>query len=144
MAEQGFVIAMPTDTHDLEPDRNGSSSPPLAIPFLHTRVIRRGATLLHKLITPSQMASLVCGLTAAPCPYLYEHRQTCPGVTQAVLYEPCFLHPHRKVDQDWQGSIQALALPFSNQIPDCAVPHTFVQPINCLMSQSPASRRPRH
>ena len=30
---------------------------------------KRGTTLPHKLITPRQMASLVCGLTAAPCPY---------------------------------------------------------------------------
>ena len=37
-------------------------------------------------------------------------------------------------DQDSQGSIRALALPFSTQIPDRAVPHTFVQPIDCLMS----------
>ena len=42
---------------------------------------KRGATLPHKPITPRQMASLVCGLTAAPCPYWYEHRQSCPGVT---------------------------------------------------------------
>ena len=35
--------------------------------------------------------------------------------------------------QDWQGNIQVLALPFSTQIPDCVVPHTFVQPINCLI-----------
>ena len=28
---------------------------------------KRGATLPHKPITPCQMASLVCGLTAAPC-----------------------------------------------------------------------------
>ena len=31
------------------------------------------------------------------------------------------------------GNIQVLALPFSTQIPDCVVPHTFVQPINCLI-----------
>ena len=54
------------------------------IPSYHTKVIKKGAVLPHKPITPSQMALLVCGLTAAPCPYLYEHRQSCPGVTQAV------------------------------------------------------------
>ena len=57
---------------------------------------KRGATLPHKPITPRQMASLVCGLIAAPCPYWYEHRQSCPGVTQAVSYVPCFLHPTRR------------------------------------------------
>ena len=94
---------------------------------------KRGATLPHKPITPCQMASLVCGLTAAPCPYVYEHRQSCPGVTQAVSYEPCFLHPTRTWSR-LAGNIQALASPFSTQIPDRAVPHTFVQPIDCLMS----------
>ena len=32
------------------------------------------------------------------------------------------------------GNIRVLALPFSTQIPDRAVSHTFVQPIDCLMS----------
>ena len=31
------------------------------------------------------------------------------------------------------GSIQAPAFPFCTQIPDCAVPHTFVQPIDFRM-----------
>ena len=57
---------------------------------------KRGATLPHKPITPRQMASLVCGLTAAPCPYLYEHRQSCPGVTQAVSYVPREIHRTRR------------------------------------------------
>ena len=39
------------------------------------------------------MALLVCGLTAAPCPYLYEHRQSCPGVTQAGLFGSHFAWP---------------------------------------------------
>ena len=76
--------------------RTGSGSPPLAHPSYHHQGDKKGATLRHKPITPSQMALLVCGLTAAPRPYLYEHRQSCPGVTQAVLYEPCFLHPTRR------------------------------------------------
>ena len=57
---------------------------------------KRGATLPPKPITPRQMASLVCGLTAAPCPYLYEHRQSCPGVTQAVSYVPRDIHFTRR------------------------------------------------
>ena len=32
------------------------------------------------------------------------------------------------------GNIRVLALPFSTTIPDCVVPHTFVQPIDCRMS----------
>ena len=32
------------------------------------------------------------------------------------------------------GNTQVLALPFSTQIPDRAVPHTFDQPTDCLMS----------
>ena len=36
--------------------------------------------------------------------------------------------------QDLSGSTRALALPFTTQIPDRAVPHTFVQPIDCLVS----------
>ena len=93
---------------------------------------KRGATLPHKPITPSQMSLLVCGLTAAPCPYLYGHRQSCPGVTQAVSCEPCFLHSTRRWSR-LAGNIRALALPFSTQIPDPAVPQTFLQPIDCLI-----------
>ena len=78
------------------------------------------------------MALLVCGLTAAPCPYLYGHRQSCPGVTQAVSYEPGFLHSTRRWSR-LAGNIRALALPFSTKIPDRAVSHTCVQPIDCLM-----------
>ena len=80
----------------------------------------------------TKMASLVCGLQAAPRPHWYGHRQACPGVTQAVSYDPRDLHPTRRWSR-LSGSIRALALPFSTQIPDCAVPHTFVQPIDCLM-----------
>ena len=42
------------------------------------------------------MALSVCGLTAAPCPYWYGHRQSCPGVTQAVLYVPRFIQSTRR------------------------------------------------
>ena len=113
--------------------RTGSGSLPLAHPSYHTKVIRRVRPLPHKPITPSQMALLVCGLTAAPCPYLYEHRQSCPGVTQAVLYvHP--LHPFHPKVVNIGRELQVLALPFSTHIADCAVPHTFVQPIDCLMS----------
>ena len=59
---------------------------PVGTSILPRQGDKKGATLLHKPITPSQMALLVCGLTAAPCPYLYEHRQSCPGVTQAVFH----------------------------------------------------------
>ena len=89
--------------------------------------------MLHKPTTPSQMALLVCGLTAAPCPHWYEHRQSCPGVTQAVLYVHRFIHSTRRWSR-LAGNKQVLALPFSTQIPDRAVSHTFVQPIDCLMS----------
>ena len=110
-AEQGFVVAMPTDAR------------------LHTMI---GATLHHKPITPSQMALLVCGLTAGPCPHWYENRQSCPGVTQAVPYVPRVIHPTLRWSR-LSGNIRALAAPFSTQIPDLAVEHTFVQPIDCLM-----------
>ena len=83
-------------------------------------------------ITPSQMAFLVCGLTAAPRPYLYEHRQSCPGVTQAVLYVPCLIRSTPRWSR-LAGNIRALASPFSTLIPDRVVPHTFVQPVDCLM-----------
>ena len=112
--------------------RTGSSSPPLAYSLLHTKVTRGVRHCPHKPITPSQMVLSVCGLTAAPCPFLYGHRQSCPGVTQAVSYAPRVLHS----TQRWSrlaGNIRALALPFSTQIPDRAVSHTFVQPIDCLM-----------
>ena len=66
-------------------------------------------------------------------PHLYEHRQSCPGVTQAVLYAPCFARSTPRWSR-LAGNIQVLALPFSTQISDGAVPHTFVQPIDCLMS----------
>ena len=54
---------------------------PVVAPFLSPHQgDKKGATLLHKPKTPSPMALLVCGLTAAPCPYSYEHRQSCPKV----------------------------------------------------------------
>ena len=106
---------------------------PVGTSFFPHQSDKKGATMPHKPITPSQMALLVCGLTAAPCPYLYEHRQSCPGVTQAVLYEPRFIHSTRRWSR-LARNIQVLAIPFSTQIPDRAVPHTFVQPIDCLIS----------
>ena len=106
---------------------------PVGTSFLPHQGDKRGTTLPHKPITSFQMALLVCGLTAAPCPCLYEHRQSCPGVTQAVSYVPCFLHPTRRWSR-LTGNIQVLAIPFSTQIPDRAVSHTSVQPIDCLMS----------
>ena len=60
----------------------GPGSLPLAHFPLHT-MERRGVQPCHKLITPSKMDSPVRGLLAAPCPHAYEHRQSCPGVTQA-------------------------------------------------------------
>ena len=62
--------------------------------FLPHQGDKKGATLPHKPITPSQMALLICGLTAAPCPYLYGHRQwRNPG---SLVCTP--LHPfHPKV-----------------------------------------------
>ena len=105
-------------------------------PFAH-HGDKRGATLHHKPSAPSQMASSVCGLTAAPRPYSCGHRQSCPGVTRAVSNDPRFLHSTRR----WrrlEGSIRALESPFSTQNPDPAVPHTFLQPIDCLM---PSPRR---
>ena len=113
--------------------RTGSGSLPLAHSPLPHQGDKRGATLHHKPINPSQMALLVCGLTAAPYPYLYGHRQSCPGVTQAVSCDPRVIHPTRRWSR-LAGNIRALALPFSTQIPDRAVSHTFVQPIDCLMS----------
>ena len=99
---------------------------------------KKGATLLHIPIIPFQMALLVCGLTAAPCHYLYEHTQSCSGVTQAVSFAPRFIHS----TQRWSrlgGNIQVLTLPLSTKIPDRAVPHTFVQPFDCLMSNPSAT-----
>ena len=112
--------------------RTRSSSLPVStFPLAHQD--KRGATLLHKPITPSQKASLVCGLTAAQGPYWFEHRQTCPGVTKAVSYDPRVLLSTRRCSRLSDCS-RALASPFSTQIPDRAVPHTFVQPVGCLMS----------
>ena len=101
---------------------------PVGTSFLPHQGDKKGATLPHKPTTPSQMALLVCGLTAAPCPHLDEHRQSCPGVTQAVLYDPYFLHSTRRWSR-LAGNIQVLALPFSTKIPDRSVPHTFDQPL---------------
>ena len=41
---------------------------PVGTSFLPHQGDKKGATLPHKPITPSQMSLLVCGLTAAPCP----------------------------------------------------------------------------
>ena len=87
---------------------------PVVTSFLPHQGDKKGATLLHKPITPFQMALLVCGLTAAPCPYLFEHRESCPGVTQVVWYAPRVLHPTRRWSR-LAGNIRALALPFSTQ-----------------------------
>ena len=83
---------------------------PVGTSFLPHKSDKKGATLPHKPITPFQMALLVC-LNAAPCPYLYGHRQSSPGVTQAVLYVPCFLHPTRRWSR-LAGNIRVLASPF--------------------------------
>ena len=118
--------------HDPEAEYRFKFTPVGISPSAH-QCDKRGATLPHKPITPSQLALSVCGLTAAPRPHWYEHRQSCPGVTQAVLYVPRFIHSTSRWSR-LAGNIQVLALPFSTQIPDRAVPHTFVQPIDCLMS----------
>ena len=112
--------------------RTGSSSLPLAYSLLHAKATRGVRPCTHKPITPSQMASLVCCVTAAPYPYWYEHRQSCPGVTQAVSYEPCLIHSTRRWSR-LSCDIRALVAPFSTRVPDQAVEHTFVQPIDCLM-----------
>ena len=106
---------------------------PVGTSFLPHQGDKKGATMPHKPITPFHMALIVCGLTAAPCPYLYEHRQSRPGVTQAVLYVLRFIHSTRKWSR-LAGNVRVLELPFSTKISDCVVPHTFVQPIDCLMS----------
>ena len=82
-------------THDPEP-AYWFRFTPVGTSFLPHQGDKKGATLPHKPTTPSQMALLVCGLTAAPRPYLYGHRQSCPGVTQAVSYVPREIHPTRR------------------------------------------------
>ena len=81
--------------HELGPEYRFKFTP-VGTSLLAHQGDKRGATLPHKPITPCQMASLVCGLTAAPCPYWYEHRQSCPGVTQAVSYDPREIHLTRR------------------------------------------------
>ena len=125
------LLSLCQGIHDPEPEYRFSFTPVGTFPLAH-QGDKRCATLPHKPTTPSQMASFVCGLTAAPRPYWYGHRQSCPGVTQAVSYDPRDFHPTRRWSR-LSKKIQTLALPFSTQIPDCAVPHTFVQPIDCLM-----------
>ena len=44
----------------------------------------------------------------------------------------CVLHSTRMRSR-LAGNLRALALPFSTQFPDRAVPRTFVQPMDCLM-----------
>ena len=119
--------------------RTGSSSRPLAYSLLHTKVTRGGCDPAPQTpITPSQMAASVCGLTAASCPYWCEHRQSCPGVTKAVSYEPCFLHSTRRRSRLAGRHTRFWRLPFSTQIPDPAVSHTFVQPNDCLIPDPPS------
>ena len=129
-AEQGLVIAMPT-MNDPEP-AYWFRFTPVGTSFLPHQGGKKGATLPHKPITPSQMGLSVCGLTAAPCPHLYEHRQSCPGVTQAVFYVHRFIHSTRK-GQDWQGTYKLWRYPLAPKSPTLRF-HTFVQPIDCLMS----------
>ena len=50
-----------------------------------------------------------------------------------LVCTPRFIHSTRRWSR-LAGNIQVLALPFSTQIPDRVVSHTFVQPIDCLMS----------
>ena len=111
----------------------GSGSLPLANPSYHTKVIRR--------VRPAPQANNpipdgVISLWSDCCSMsilVWTQTVSCPRVTQAVLYVHRFIHSTRR----WSilaGNTQVLALPFSTQIPDCAVPHTFVQPIDCLMS----------
>ena len=117
--------------HDPEPESRFRFTPVGTFHLAH-QGDKSGMTLPHKPITPSQMALLVCGLTAAQRPHWYGHRQSCPGVTQAVSYDLREIHPTRRWSR-FSGSIQALALPFSIQIPNRTEVHTFVQPIDCLM-----------
>ena len=70
---------------------------PVGTSFLPHPGDKKGAILPQKPITPYQIASLVCGLTAAPRAYWYGHRQSCPGVTQAVSYDPLRFPSHPKV-----------------------------------------------
>ena len=70
--------------HDPEPEYRFRFTPVGTFPLAH-QGDKSGATLLHKPMTPSQMASLVCGLTAAPRPYLYGLRQSVPWRDQGRL-----------------------------------------------------------
>ena len=99
---------------------------------MNTKVSKRGAALPHNPRTPFQMESSDCGPTAAPRPYLYEHRQARPGVAQAVLHVFLFVQATRKWSR-LKGSVQPQASPFSTQIPDHAVPRTLSQPSCCLI-----------
>ena len=94
----------------------------------------------HHPMTPFQMELHDCGPTAAPRPYLYGHRQACVGVTQAVLYVRFSIQATRKWSRV-EGNVQLLASPFSTQIPDHAVPHTFSQPSCCLILRGQVPQR---
>ena len=116
-AKQGLVIAMPTDTHELGPEYRFKFTP-VGNSLLPHQGDKRGATLPHKLITPSPDGLISLRSDSCSTSILaYEHTQSCPGVTQAVSYEPCFLHPTRRWSR-LAGNIRVLALPFSTQIPD--------------------------
>ena len=48
------------------------------------------------------------------------------------MYVPCFIHSTLRWSR-LAGNIRVLAPPFSTHIPDLAAPHTFLQPIDCLI-----------
>ena len=89
---------------------------PVGTSFLPHQGDTRGATLLHKPITPSQMVLLICGLTAAPCQFLCEYRQSCPGVAQAVSYVTASSTPPEG-GQDWQEACEFWSHPFAPRSP---------------------------
>ena len=97
-AEQGSRYRCANEQMILD-QRTGSDSLPLAHSLLAHQGDKRGATLPHKPIT-TPIPDGVIGLWSDSCSMsilLYEHRQSCPGVTQAVLYASP-LHPfHPKV-----------------------------------------------
>ena len=109
--------------HELGPEYRFKFTP-VGTSLLAHQGDKRGATLPHKPRTPCQLLHVHTCMNTG---------QSCPGVTQAVSYDPREIHLTRRWSR-FSGSIRVLALPFSTQIPDRAVPHTFVQPTDCLMS----------
>ena len=101
----------------------GSSSLPLAHSPLHTKVTRR--------VTPCRQTN-----NLIPDDVISLWSECCSTSilvwTQAVSYDPREIHPNPRWSR-FSGNIRALPLPFSTQIRNCAVPHTFVQPIDCVM-----------